>query len=68
MYNSFYLIGIGFLFLSANWMVGLVYLGSLTLMVAAWVGAEEKMMTDHFGDEYRLYMEKTGCLLPRIMR
>jgi protein-S-isoprenylcysteine O-methyltransferase Ste14 len=27
---------------------------------------EEEMMLERFGDEYRAYMERTGCLFPRF--
>ncbi|GAH99311.1 unnamed protein product [marine sediment metagenome] len=31
-----------------------------------WIGKEEKMLLEQFGDEYRTYMERTGRLLPRF--
>jgi protein-S-isoprenylcysteine O-methyltransferase Ste14 len=66
MYTAFYIIGIGFLFLSSNWLVGVIYLLPLTLMVAMRIGLEEKMMLERFGEPYRQYMERTGRLLPRL--
>jgi protein-S-isoprenylcysteine O-methyltransferase Ste14 len=66
MYTAFFVIGFGFLFLSANWSISIFYLGTLTMMYAARVSAEEKMMLDRFGDNYREYMKKTGRLLPRF--
>jgi protein-S-isoprenylcysteine O-methyltransferase Ste14 len=66
MYSAFFIIGIGFFLLSANWLVGIIYLVPLTVMVVARVALEEKMMLDRFGDTYRNYMKRTGRLLPRF--
>jgi protein-S-isoprenylcysteine O-methyltransferase Ste14 len=30
------------------------------------MGREEAMLTEHFGDQYRRYMQRTGRLLPRL--
>ena len=65
MYSAFSVIGLGFLGLSANWLVGAAYLGTLSLMYGARVSAEEEMMAGRFGDAYRQYMQTTGRLLPR---
>jgi protein-S-isoprenylcysteine O-methyltransferase Ste14 len=66
MYSAFFVIGIGFFLLSANWLMGFLYLATLTMMYVARVSAEEKMMIDRFGDTYRQYMKKTGRLFPRL--
>jgi protein-S-isoprenylcysteine O-methyltransferase Ste14 len=66
MYSAFFIIGIGLGFLSANWLVGAIYLIPVLVMYAARVNLEEKMMVDRFGDPYRQYMERTGRLLPRF--
>jgi protein-S-isoprenylcysteine O-methyltransferase Ste14 len=66
MYSAFFVIGIGFVLLSANWLVGLMYLVPLTAMYMARVSLEEKMMIDRFGDTYLQYMKRTGRLLPRL--
>jgi protein-S-isoprenylcysteine O-methyltransferase Ste14 len=44
--------------------------GGAAAAVLVWVlrvPAEEKMMVDAFGDEYRRYMTRTGRVLPRVM-
>jgi protein-S-isoprenylcysteine O-methyltransferase Ste14 len=66
MYSAFFLIGIGFFLLSANWLVGVIYLGPLLVMYIARVSLEEKMMVERFGDSYRQYMKRTGRLWPRL--
>lgn len=66
MYSAFFLVGIGFLLLSANAFIGITYLGTLLWMVLARVSLEEKMMLDRFGDSYRRYMQTTGRLFPRF--
>ena len=64
-YTAFSMIGC-FLLLSANWLVGVVYIGTLFVMVASRLASKEQMMLDRFGDAYRDYMQKTGCLVPRF--
>ena len=54
----------GFL-ISANWLVGICFVGGICLLVATRVPREEKMMLDAFGDRYRQYMLHTGRFLPR---
>ena len=66
MYSAFFLLGIGFALLSANWLVAIVYLGPLLTMYLERVGLEEQMMVDRFGEAYREYMKHTGRLLPRF--
>jgi protein-S-isoprenylcysteine O-methyltransferase Ste14 len=66
MYSAFFVIGIGFGLLSANWLIEIIYLAPLLVMYAARVSAEEKMMIDRFGEPYREYMKRTGRLFPRL--
>ena len=66
MYSAFFIIGFGFLFLSANWLIGLVYMGSLLLMYLMRVSKEEDMMIERFGDRYHQYIKTTGRILPRL--
>ncbi len=66
MYSAFFVIGIGFAFLSANGLIALVYLGPLLVMYVARVSPEEKMMIERFGEPYRQYMQRTGRLWPRF--
>lgn len=66
MYSAFFIIGIGFGLLSANWLIGIIYLAPLLVMYTSRVSTEEKMMTDRFGDLYREYVKRTGRLFPRL--
>jgi protein-S-isoprenylcysteine O-methyltransferase Ste14 len=48
---------------AANWTpVAFAALATLNFMLR--IQGEEKMMLQHFGDEYRKYMKGTGRLLP----
>jgi protein-S-isoprenylcysteine O-methyltransferase Ste14 len=58
--------GIGLALLSANWLIAIIYLGPLSVMYAARVSLEEKMMMARFGEPYREYVERTGRLWPRL--
>ena len=49
-----------------NWIAGFLNLFVFFTFYFLRVRAEEKMMLDTFGDEYREYMKKTGAVLPKI--
>ena len=51
-----------------NWIVGPAFLAlSLPLYVLR-VPREEEMMLEHFGEEYRSYIGRTGRVIPRVWR
>jgi protein-S-isoprenylcysteine O-methyltransferase Ste14 len=66
-YTAFILILGSALLISANWFIGLAWLGMTVLEVASRIGFEESLMLEYFGDLYRDYMKKTGRLLPRLI-
>ncbi len=68
MYAAFILSGIGYLFLSANWIAGGIYLIIAITMYADRVSPEEKMMMEHFGEQYTQYRKTTGRLFPRFRK
>ncbi len=51
--------------LTANWLIGMTSLIVLSLL-AVRTPQEEAMLIERFGDEYRVYMAKTGRFFPRI--
>ena len=65
MYSAFFLMGIGILLVSSNWLVGGVLVAAIAYMYFGRVHNEEKMMLDQFGDDYQAYMRRTGRLIPR---
>jgi len=48
-----------------NWIAGFLNLLVFIAFYFLRVSAEEKMMLDIFGDEYREYMNKTGAVIPK---
>lgn len=66
MYASQWLWVIAQPLLLQNWIVGFVNLLIFIPFYMLRVQAEEKMMVDIFGDEYREYMKQTGGVLPKI--
>jgi protein-S-isoprenylcysteine O-methyltransferase Ste14 len=68
MYTALFLLGVGFLLLTANWAVGVPLIVALPILVAVRIGNEEALMIEQFGDEYRAYMQHTGRFLPRLAR
>ncbi len=67
-YTAFVLILGSTLLISANWFIGLAWLGMTVLEVVSRIGFEESLMLEYFGDQYREYMKKTGQLLPRLIQ
>jgi protein-S-isoprenylcysteine O-methyltransferase Ste14 len=66
-YTAFLLILGATLLISANWLIGLAWIGMTVLEVVSRIGFEENLMLEYFGDQYRVYMKKTGRLLPKII-
>lgn len=66
MYASLLLWSLAQPLLLQNWVAGPPGLAVLLLALLLRVPGEERMMLDHFGDEYRAYSLRTGRVLPRI--
>ena len=66
MYTAFYLLHAAVLVLSANWFLGLTWIGGLTLVIVARLRREEAMMVAAFGDDYVAYAESFGIKGYRI--
>jgi protein-S-isoprenylcysteine O-methyltransferase Ste14 len=64
-YASFLLILGSTLLISANWLVGLTWIGTTVLETVSRITFEERLMCESFGDAYRAYVKRTGRLLPR---
>jgi protein-S-isoprenylcysteine O-methyltransferase Ste14 len=67
-YTAFLLILGSTLFISANWLMGLAWIGMTTLEIASRIGFEESLMLEYFGEHYREYMKRTGRLLPLMLK
>ena len=55
------------LLISANWLIGLCWLGMTVLEIISRINFEEALMTKFFGEQYREYMKKTGRLFPKVL-
>ena len=49
-----------------NWIAGFAFLVLFTPLYLLRVPREEQMMLDHFGEDYRRYLARTGRVLPRL--
>ena len=67
-YTPFLLILSAPFFLSANWFIGGLWIGLTAVEVFSRVRFEEALLAEHFGDQYRAYINSTGRLLPRLPR
>ena len=66
MYASQWLWVIAQPLLLQNWVAGLVNLIIFIPFYLLRVQAEEQMMVDRFGEQYKTYMQRTGRVLPKI--
>lgn len=66
MYASQWLWVIAQILLLQNWLAGPLDLVFFIPFYILRVRAEEKMMLDTFGEDYRAYMRQTGGVLPRL--
>lgn len=64
MYTAFFILHMAVFFLTANWFIGVTWMVGLVLIVRLRVRREEQMLLDRFGDEYLVYMDRTGRFLP----
>ncbi len=66
MYTAHLLWAIAQGLLLANWIAGWAFLVLSIPLYLARIPKEEQMMLEHFGEEYRSYMSRTGRLIPRL--
>jgi protein-S-isoprenylcysteine O-methyltransferase Ste14 len=66
MYASQWLWGIAQALLLPNWIAGWASLVLFLPLYIERVPHEEQMLLDQFGDAYRVYMQQTGRVLPRV--
>ncbi|HUW12820.1 MAG TPA: protein-S-isoprenylcysteine O-methyltransferase [Anaerolineae bacterium] len=68
MYSAHLLWAIAQMLLLQNWIAGPAFLVVQVPFYLRRIPAEEQMMLEQFGDEYREYMGRTGRLFPRFRR
>jgi protein-S-isoprenylcysteine O-methyltransferase Ste14 len=66
MYSSLIVMAVALGLATANLLVALPFGIAILAMYLDRVDAEERLMTQEFGDEYRDYMARTGRVLPRL--
>ena len=68
MYAAHWLWALAQPLLLQNWIAGPALLVAFLPLYLLRAPQEEQMMLEHFGDQYRSYMERTGRLIPPIRR
>jgi protein-S-isoprenylcysteine O-methyltransferase Ste14 len=63
-YTAFMLILGSTLLISANWLVGGLWIAAVSLDIIPRMRYEEAAMLQQFGEEYRQYQQRTGRLIP----
>jgi len=66
MYAAFWLWALAQFLLLPNWIAGMAGLVGFGVLFFGRVGAEEQMLIDHFGDDYRRYMARTARIIPGV--
>jgi protein-S-isoprenylcysteine O-methyltransferase Ste14 len=66
MYTAHLLWAIAQGLLLSNWLAGWAFLVLSVPLYIIRIPKEERMMLEHFGEEYRAYMSRTGRLIPRV--
>ena len=66
MYTAVFMLSLSQLLLIGNWVVGPAYFLTFFFLYVLRVKYEEKLMLEHYGDEYSAYMKRTGRLLPPL--
>ncbi len=66
MYLALLLYSFGQALVLPNWMAGPSYVVAMAILFALRVGAEERLMLEHFGKDYKVYMARTKRLIPRV--
>jgi protein-S-isoprenylcysteine O-methyltransferase Ste14 len=68
MYAAHWLWAVAQALLLQNWIAGPSMLVTFLPSYLVRVPREEQMMLDHFGQEYRQYMQRTGRVVPRVWK
>ena len=68
MYAAFLLWGLAQPLLLQNWIAGWSHLASFSTLYLLRVSQEERMMLERFGEEYQAYMNRTGRLIPHLLK
>jgi protein-S-isoprenylcysteine O-methyltransferase Ste14 len=60
MYSALFLMGLGWLLLTADWFIGMPLMLGIVLLILVRVENEEKVLVEVFGAGYRDYIKHTG--------
>lgn len=66
MYTAFWLWAVAQALLLPNWIAGLAGIVGFGALFFGRVAREERMMLESFGEDYRVYMERTSRIIPRV--
>lgn len=66
MYTAFFLLHFSVFLVSSNWIMGIIWIGGISLVIALRIKREEAMMIKQFGEKYREYQKRSALFLPKI--
>ena len=67
-YATFLVVPVILFLISANWLIGISALALFLILMVVRAPIEEGELINRFGDEYRLYMERTNRFFPSLRR
>jgi protein-S-isoprenylcysteine O-methyltransferase Ste14 len=65
-YVTFLFVPVILFLISANWLIGSASFALFLILMVVRTPIEEKELIDRFGDEYRLYMQRTNRFFPSL--
>lgn len=68
MYTALFIVTVVYFLISANWIIGALWIVWIVGTVASMVRDEEAALIEKFGDAYQVYMNRTGRFLPHIFQ
>ncbi len=66
MYTTLFLIIFSFFLLSANWLIGIMWIGGFAAVITSRVAKEDAALESKFGGQYHAWAARTGAFFPRL--
>lgn len=65
-YTALLAVVLSFFLVSADWLIGAIFIGGLATVILTRVGKEDRLMAERFGSAHVQWVKHTGRFLPRL--